>query len=498
MLTIELKFVAGRYHATPWGRHVNEADVAWPPDAWRVIRALIATWHRKLDKDRYPETLLSSLVERLAESLPRYHLPGAVHTHTRHYMPIRSGKAEKPILVYDAFARIAASEPIIMAWPDLSLGREEQALLDELLTCMGYLGRAESWLEARRLEQWEGKFNCVPGDQALDAETGELREIVRCLAPLSNAEYRALRANQLAAQDQRGQTRLAKTLPESLLDALRLETADLQKAGWSQPPAAQSICYLRELNSLKPQSFPKTKVTSCTHDTARFMLIGKPLPRIENAVKVGEWMRLAVLSKAKGVFGENAIPACLSGHGLPKGNRHQHAFFLPEDADDDGHIDHIWVHVPQGLSHDSRRALGRLTHLKGRDGGEWQLVLETTAQREQFADAAPVGTAGCWVSTTPYLHPWHLKKKLTVEDQIRRECRARGIPEPETMEQLPEITIHGKSRRAIHFHRFRSKRGLTQPDTHGSFWRLTFAKPVQGPLALGFGCHFGLGLFKPI
>lgn len=46
--------------------------------------------------------------------------------------------------------------------------------------------------------------------------------------------------------------------------------------------------------------------------------------------------------------------------------------------------------------------------------------------------------------------------------------------------------------------RFRSRRGLIQPNRLGSFWRLTFSEPVQGPLALGFGCHFGLGLFAPI
>jgi len=44
-------------------------------------------------------------------------------------------------------------------------------------------------------------------------------------------------------------------------------------------------------------------------------------------------------------------------------------------------------------------------------------------------------------------------------------------------------------------HRFRNKRGLKQPDTHGRFWRLTFPHPVAGPLALGFACHYGLGVF---
>ena len=39
MLAISFTFHAGRYHATPWGRHVNEADVAWPPDLWRPLPA---------------------------------------------------------------------------------------------------------------------------------------------------------------------------------------------------------------------------------------------------------------------------------------------------------------------------------------------------------------------------------------------------------------------------------------------------------------------------
>ena len=29
-------------------------------------------------------------------------------------------------------------------------------------------------------------------------------------------------------------------------------------------------------------------------------------------------------------------------------------------------------------------------------------------------------------------------------------------------------------------------------------FRLTFVKPVRGPLALGYGAHFGLGLFVPL
>ncbi len=84
MLTLALTFPAGRYHGTPWGRHVNEADVGWPPDAWRISRALIATWHRTLEPGRFPREQLADLLTTLASEPPSYALPEAVHFHTRH------------------------------------------------------------------------------------------------------------------------------------------------------------------------------------------------------------------------------------------------------------------------------------------------------------------------------------------------------------------------------------------------------------------------------
>ena len=38
MLALSFTFPAGRYHATPWDRHVNEGAVAWPhATAWYVL-----------------------------------------------------------------------------------------------------------------------------------------------------------------------------------------------------------------------------------------------------------------------------------------------------------------------------------------------------------------------------------------------------------------------------------------------------------------------------
>jgi len=51
-------------------------------------------------------------------------------------------------------------------------------------------------------------------------------------------------------------------------------------------------------------------------------------------------------------------------------------------------------------------------------------------------------------------------------------------------------------RNTLHFHRFRSRRGLIQPTAPVPPLRLTFKIAEPGPMAFGFGCHYGLGLFR--
>jgi len=492
MLALSFTFPAGRYHATPWDRHVNEGAVAWPPEPWRLLRALIATWHHKIKlQGKHSKATLESLIESLSQELPQYRLPPASHSHTRHYMP--QWKAGDTSLVFDAFTAIARDEPLYVMWPHLDLKDEQSALLDDLLNVMGYLGRAESWIEARRINDVP-TFNCVPGREALDISTGELRgEVVTLFAPLTPVEYQTLRQSFL--NDKKAAKRLADTLPGSLLEALSVDTADLRKQGWSQPPAARKVNYLRPVDALRPvRTTYKAKSEPAT--TVRYLLIGKPLPRVEDSVRIGELLRRAVMSESKKQLGEDTIPAVFSGHDLPSGNQHRHAFYLPWDANGDGCIDRLLLHVPDGMESAERKIAEKLHRIWSRDGGEWRLVLENIGD---FGIGGPLfNTASEWESVTPYLHPWHIKKRFGVEEQIRRECRERGLAEPIGFEILPTVEVGNQSRRPIHFHRFRSKRGLHQPDRLGCFLRLKFPEPISGPLALGFGCHFGLGLFGPV
>jgi CRISPR-associated protein Csb2 len=243
--------------------------------------------------------------------------------------------------------------------------------------------------------------------------------------------------------------------------------------------------------------------------TARFALYGKPLPRIEDAVRVGEAIRAAVMGKARRLLGEDAVPHELSGHDLGPGNHHGHAFWLPE-PNARGEVAHFFVHTPDGLRAEAVRVLVALTTIRLSEGISLRAMLQGMRQAALFDVLSPLmRTSAVWRSLTPYLHPWHLKKpELRSPDalheallaQLRKEWHARGkdLPEIVDFRELPDRDFDGRRLKPLHYHRFRRKRGLVQPDKLGRLLEIRFAAPVRGPVALGFACHFGLGLFAPV
>jgi len=61
--------------------------------------------------------------------------------------------------------------------------------------------------------------------------------------------------------------------------------------------------------------------------------------------------------------------------------------------------------------------------------------------------------------------------------------------------ELTNVDIGGATRHSLHFHRFRARGREKQFDTAGALLEVTFPIPLNGPLAMGYGSHFGLGLF---
>jgi len=333
MFALVFRFPTGRYHATPWGRNVNEADVAWPPEPWRVLRALIATYWRKGDRQRWSKDDLAALIDALAERLPVYRLPEvAVHAHTRHYMPIGEIKKgrEDTTLVFDAFVRLPADAEIIAAWPEVNPPKHLHALACDLASGLGYLGRAESWVDCKVVD-WDGEPNCVPNDGEQSERTLE-GEPVRLIVPLSPDAYAAERQRLLSAREKA----FGNTLPERLLDALTLDTSDYQRFGWTRPPASRDVVYFRKpLAPLPRAARSKPQGDHRLPTVARYVLAGRPRPRIEDAVKIGELMRLAALAQFGWASDESGrrrprAPMVISGRDAEnrplRDAEHRHAF----------------------------------------------------------------------------------------------------------------------------------------------------------------------------
>ena len=548
MFALAFRFPAGRYHATPWGRNVNEADVAWPPEPWRLLRALIAAYWRKGDHARWPENNLAVLVDLLAASLPVYCLPtGAIHAHTRHYMPTGGLDKGRPKtkLVFDAFVRLPERSTLVAAWPRVTLDTEAFAFAAHLADAIGYLGRAESWTECEALAAWDGDVNCQPlngvpaGDpvrllapRTPDAYATERRRILddmtrQMLAAAGRPRTQRAIERQLD-KALRSKGRKAHTLPERLVDALTLDTADYQDRGWSRPPAACEVVYVRE-----PEAAPgvvarptlnrrPTRARSNQPTVARFLLAGRPLPRIEDTVRIGELMRRAALAKFGWRQDEatgRRIPLApweISGRdaaGKPlKDPAHRHAFWIPEDADGDGWIDHVSVYIAGGMNGDVQAKLDQLTRLwlapkqRSEDvpaesgaSKEWRLALEGFGHPADFAGSAHIfGTSRRWRSVTPFLASGHLKAS-GYAGEVRRLLSRRGVDATDVVVRPREaINVGGTPRRAIHFHRFRSRGREVQPDAAGALLDIELPEPLVGPLAIGYGSHFGLGLFSAI
>lgn len=549
MFALVFGFPAKRYHATPWGKNVNEADVAWPPEPWRLLRAFIATYYRKGNKSRWTENHLELMVNQLAEALPGYSLPeGTIHAHTRHYMPLgtldKKGD-EKTGLVFDAFVSLPEQGKLAVVWPEVTLDGELFDLASDLADAIGYLGRAESWIECEALAEWDGKINCQPTETEFSSTTKWL------LAPRSLSNYQDVR-NRLIEEAKKSieinhgkplsekklNTEIEKvfktkgnkgggvnTLPERLLDALNLETADYQKQKWNQPPAAREVLYYCEgkaipgvIARIPKNGVVRRKPKSVYPTVARYILAGRPRPRLEDAVKIGEIMRRAAMSKFSFSKDENEkkipnAPWEISGRDenreIIKDPSHPHAFWLSEDADSDGLIDHVSVFISGGIGDNIQARLDRITKIwLPRSGQEWRLALEGFAHPKDFPIEGIFGFSDEWQSITPFMASRYFQKSKDRNEQYQAEIirliKSRRLDsslefdaDKVDVELLPKVNVGSAERRAIQFHRFRSKGGETQPDTSGALLRIIFPKKIQGPIALGYGSHFGLGLFSP-
>lgn len=505
-LLLGIRFLAGRYHATGWDHQVNEGLVEWPPSPWRIMRALVAAAYRLPAPPTREE--LAGILAELREP-PVYRLPAASLGHTRHYMP--GWNREATVLVFDAFAAVGngphdPSGELVVAWPQAQLSAAQTALLERIVAALGFLGRAESWVEARVIrEDTPFSWNARPTtDEATHLHAARL------LALQPEADFSEWRTRYEAEAPATRSRRLRTPVPRDLIDIVTQDSDSIHRGGWSGVPGTRWVTYALDVDPFqvrirsRPRQFPFATI-------ARYRVVSRVRPPLTAAVAIGDRLRQALMSHSRG---DDGLPLpVFSGKdasGVPLRDR-GHAYYLPADDDRDGRIDHLLVWARCGFDADARSAIERLQWLWGDEGFDLELALVSFGTREDYGNPqanpdrgspAQLGPARMWESRTPFVlvrHPKRRGGRLLdgPEEQLRRELGYLGLPKPVAIEPI-EGTEAGVY---TPWHRYLLRRregGGSRGTQRGLGFRIVFAEPVWGPIAIGYGAHQGLGQFEAL
>lgn len=529
MIGIALRFPAGRYHATPWGRHVNEGVPEWPPSPWRLVRSLVATWKRTLP--HVPQSEVEPILRQLAGP-PVFVLPPASTGHTRHFMPWFKKGPDDRTLVFDTFVALDPAAEVTVVWRDASPDSGQRVKLRSVLENLNFLGRAESWCEARLLDDAEaarqyGDVNCQP----LGGRVPDGFEIVHVLCADPSE---ALQNHAFFAVVGKGRGKKVGGVPVRTVEYdpdwhLCAETLWLREQRWSDPPGSLWVRYLRradcfEVKAIAPRrsgpSRPKPQVV-------RFALDSSVLPLVIETLPVAEAARRALMSlygrltERNGMRGQSEVLSGKRGDGTPD-EGHTHAYYLPSDEDDDGRLDHLTVVATAGFGQGEMQAMDRLREIRvaGRATltHPLRVLLLGYGSLEEF-QPKPVGRSRVWLSATPYIATRYAKTRgreridlqslqarteflsedLRAQVQAVRPDLGKLVGYVEIVPLLEGSAFEIASRwRPLQFKRFRRKRGDDGGLRLAGAFKLVFpGEGVRGPLALGHSAHFGMGLFLP-
>lgn len=554
-LELSIRFLTGRYHATPWNHQVNEGVVEWPPSPWRILRAFVSAYYRLPEQpDR---TLMVALLNRLANQPPSYALPEFTAAHTRHYMPVwKEGKATTT-KVFDTFyalpgGAMSSEAEIQVVWPEVELNQPEQQLLHQLCHHVSYLGRAESWVELAVVTESK-PCNARPLNDGVLNSTAEQ---IKVLAPLTIEGLQGFQAAlSVLPTPKKGKTKWKA--PSDILEVLELDIANLHGQNWNGIPGTRWVAYELEPVKRQPRQSPQRPLVAPTF--ARFALSSNVLPKLTEAVSLGERFRQALMRRSQDTDGQadpifvGRKPDELDEEGNSKpAEGHQHAWYLPE-VNQRGEIDHVLVYAAGGFQDQAIAALCRLTKVWGTEGFDVQTTLvslgrteDYTSERQQPGGTLLINTSCRWRSLTPLVLPRHPKRDrrgqpkyipdtsfqidgpehqaLRLSTQLLNSLNS-GFAGDEGIKivgledqsgdwlsyQREDGTLvvkarclsdeEGKQFSRYRWQAFQRKRyhGNGKKESNRAYWlEVEFAKAQVGPLALGYAAHFGLGVFVPI
>jgi CRISPR-associated protein Csb2 len=248
---------------------------------------------------------------------------------------------------------------------------------------------------------------------------------------------------------------------------------------------------------------------------ARYALSGQNHPSLMEALSFGEKVHDALVE----LSGGSVVFTGCDESGKPlKG--HSHAYNLSESnmalgRGQRGEITHVTVYASAGFRDIELSALENLKEIHSLGV---RVALLGLGQPEDFGgtdlsrgQCPMLAESKTWISRTPFIPTRHPKvtragvPKLdssglqigSPEHDLRRLLKLDGFPEPVAIE-LVTGTILGE--RDVPWREFQCRRskgeGKRTAYDRGYGFLIEFAEALRGPMALGYGAHFGMGGFE--
>jgi CRISPR-associated protein Csb2 len=480
MIALRIEFAAGQFHANPWNRNSNDGETEWPPAPWRLLRAIVAGWHRNGAGNG--ETLLHVL-DALAEC-PVFDLPLVSSGHTRHHVPRDGTNASEPkgALMLDSFITLEREREhrthAFAIWPTATLTSDEYRVLEICCAGIRNLGGPESPCAVAAVTEVPSVSGRFRVDLA-SRDSSEGPAVRRLAAGASQRGLGLLRRLDTLGGDSR------RTMPAG---SNWVEYRMPLDFGWVAEQALQ--------RDIRKAVVPPTVM--------RFALdpdeVGA-LPSITNAVIVAEKVRQAVLKRHSDLNGAPASKR-LAGKqhdGSDRREGHDHPFFLPLDQENRGVVDAIDIWLPEGCTQDEFVALGGIARI-------WEPVILGGAFAITYLGQVEYEAGREWRTATPIILDRFPKRRGpggsvivdAPEQQLRRTLATRGFFPTSVEIWNPRQTIVPRLGGAIRLDAFRRAR-VGEPTRHPAVGAtLRFDPPVTGPIVLGRLAHFGLGRFERV
>lgn len=437
------------------------------------LRALIALADPVVPADGDGDVIQLSRLATLLHALsatPSIRLPKSAGGHTRQYFPIHDAGIVKNSgsAVFDTFATVRKDQPLVFHWANVDLDAQSLHDLKLILRRLTYFGRAESWCHAEASTKLLACLSAIPQTH------WECVCIEDHGNPLGMKEYRDYTLERRLAPIAGLSTEITELLPRTMVDGKKRKDPQKLEAILRAEPARISLlrCLLRESGQDIKDGLERPIGTRWVHYAVPRAVYDVPRPSPQPKPRNPEAVDLVVYALNTATVHRPVLPALtdtllvadrfrsaamalcripsrsLSGHEADDEpcKDHNHAFWWPRDEDNDGLIDHVFVHARGGFQPNEVDALRRLSRLRQRGGRPDLLVTPIFVGRAAEYNPWQGCRTTTFVSATPYHCPLHLSHGKTGSSRLRpispvihEGLRRQGITEE--IEEVSEIVF---------------------------------------------------------